>query len=114
MNLIKANHSRLTEARKDSLLVEDIRKDLKTMEQEKEQLRKRIEKTERKLKNVDNIKKYFDLAETYRHENERTEKIALERQEQHNWVGVLGISCYYKKPHKNHAECFIAVFISKV
>ncbi|KHN72838.1 Intraflagellar transport protein 81 -like protein [Toxocara canis] len=77
-------HSQVIETRKDTLLAEDIRNDLKTMDHEKEQLNRRIEKIERKLRTVANVEHYMELAAKCRAENEKQEKIALHRQEQRN------------------------------
>ncbi|VDK18589.1 unnamed protein product [Anisakis simplex] len=74
----------MIEIRKDTLITDDIRSDLKTMEQEKEQLNRRIEKIERKLRSVPNVERYLELAKKCRLENEKQEKIAIHRQEQRN------------------------------
>ncbi|VDM47498.1 unnamed protein product [Toxocara canis] len=54
------------------------------MDHEKEQLNRRIEKIERKLRTVANVEHYMELAAKCRAENEKQEKIALHRQEQRN------------------------------
>uniref|UniRef100_A0A9J2Q4D3 Intraflagellar transport protein 81 homolog n=1 Tax=Ascaris lumbricoides TaxID=6252 RepID=A0A9J2Q4D3_ASCLU len=84
MDEFKEIHSQVIERRKDTLLAEDIRSDLKTMEQEKEQLNRRIEKIKHKLRSVGNLENYLQLAAKCRAESEKNEKIALHRQEQRN------------------------------
>lgn len=79
-------HSQVVEVRKDSLLVEDIRADLKMMEVEKEQLNRRIDKIEHKLRGTANIERYLQLAEKCRLENERMEQFGRLRLEQRNAV----------------------------
>lgn len=82
-------HSRAAETRKDTMLVDDIRTDLKTMEQEKEYLLKKVEKAEEKLRNVPNLQKILDLATSIRLENRRRDILTLQIQEQTNVVCPL-------------------------
>uniref|UniRef100_A0A915PU49 Intraflagellar transport protein 81 homolog n=1 Tax=Setaria digitata TaxID=48799 RepID=A0A915PU49_9BILA len=77
-------HSQVVEARKDSLVMEDIRTDLNTMKVEKEQLSKRIDKIERKLRGITNIEHFLRVAEKCRLENERLEKVGHLKLEQRN------------------------------
>ncbi|VDM13832.1 unnamed protein product [Wuchereria bancrofti] len=79
-------HSQVVEARKDSLIMENIRTDLNSMKIEKEQLRNRIDKIERKLRNVANIERLLRLAEKCRVENEQLEKIERLKLEQKNLI----------------------------
>uniref|UniRef100_A0A914R788 IFT81 calponin homology domain-containing protein n=1 Tax=Parascaris equorum TaxID=6256 RepID=A0A914R788_PAREQ len=85
-------HSQVIERRKDTLLAEDIRSDLKAMQQEKDQLNRRIEKIKHKLRLVGNLENYLQLAAKCREENEKNVKIALHRQEQRNAVSKFFIS----------------------
>uniref|UniRef100_A0A914ZDU7 Intraflagellar transport protein 81 homolog n=1 Tax=Parascaris univalens TaxID=6257 RepID=A0A914ZDU7_PARUN len=84
MDEFKEIHSQVIERRKDTLLAEDIRSDLKAMQQEKDQLNRRIEKIKHKLRLVGNLENYLQLAAKCREENEKNVKIALHRQEQRN------------------------------
>ncbi|VDM20254.1 unnamed protein product [Wuchereria bancrofti] len=86
MEEFKDVHSQVVEARKDSLIMENIRTDLNSMKIEKEQLRNRIDKIERKLRNVANIERLLRLAEKCRVENEQLEKIERLKLEQKNLV----------------------------
>lgn len=79
-------HSQVTEARKDSLMMENIRADLNSMQIEKEQLSKRTDRIERKLRGVTNIKRLLQHAEKCRLENERLDKIGHVMLEQRNLV----------------------------
>lgn len=74
--------------RKDTSLAEDIRSDLKAMDQEKEQLNRRIEKVQRKINRIPNLDRYMVLAAKIRAENERQERIAQLRLELRNAVSI--------------------------
>uniref|UniRef100_A0A0N5AZJ5 Intraflagellar transport protein 81 homolog n=1 Tax=Syphacia muris TaxID=451379 RepID=A0A0N5AZJ5_9BILA len=76
-----------TETRKDTILVEDIKSDLKAMEQEKEYLLKKVEKTEDKLKNIPNAPKLLEFANILRLEKQREDVLMLQIQEQRNLQG---------------------------
>ncbi|VDN07501.1 unnamed protein product [Thelazia callipaeda] len=86
MEEFKRVHWQVVEVRKDSLLMEDIRNDLKAMKAEKEQLKKRIDKLERKLGNIANIEYFLQLAEKCRLQSEQVEKIGHLQQEQLNTI----------------------------
>ncbi|CAG9537385.1 unnamed protein product [Cercopithifilaria johnstoni] len=86
MEEFKKVHSQVIEARKDSLMMENIRADLNSMKIEKEQLSKRIDKIERKLHGVANLQHLLRLAEKCRMENERLEEIGHLKMEQKNLV----------------------------
>ncbi|VDO15718.1 unnamed protein product, partial [Brugia timori] len=86
MEEFKDVHSQVIEARKDSLMMENIRNDLNSMKIEKEQLRNRIDKIERKLSNVANIERLLRLAEKCRIENEQLENVERLKLEQRNLI----------------------------
>ncbi|VIO89524.1 conserved hypothetical protein,hypothetical protein [Brugia malayi] len=86
MEEFKDVHSQVIEARKDSLMMENIRTDLNSMKIEKEQLRNRIDKIERKLSNVANIERLLRLAEKCRIENEQLENVERLKLEQRNLI----------------------------
>ncbi|VDK77014.1 unnamed protein product [Litomosoides sigmodontis] len=86
MEEFKDVHSQVIEARKDSLIMENIRADLNSMKIEKEQLSKRTDRIERKLHGIANIERLLKLAEKCRVENERLEKIGHLRMEQRNLI----------------------------
>ncbi|KAM3727307.1 Intraflagellar transport protein [Dirofilaria immitis] len=86
MNEFKDVHSQVVEARKDSMMMENIRADLNAMIIEKEQLNKRIDKIERKLRDIANIEHLLQIAEKCRLENERLEKIGHLKLEQKNLI----------------------------
>lgn len=67
-------------------MMENIRADLNSMKIEKEQLSKRTDKIERKLRGVANIEHLLRLAEKCRLENERLENIKHLIVEQKNLV----------------------------
>ncbi|EJD75902.1 CBR-IFT-81 protein [Loa loa] len=86
MEEFKDVHSQVVEARKDSLIMENIRADLNSMKTEKEQLGKRTDKIERKLHGIANIERLLRQAEKCRLENEQLEKIGHLRLEQRNLI----------------------------
>uniref|UniRef100_A0A0R3S0F3 Intraflagellar transport protein 81 homolog n=1 Tax=Elaeophora elaphi TaxID=1147741 RepID=A0A0R3S0F3_9BILA len=89
MEEFKDVHSQVVEARKDSLMMENIRADLNSMKIEKEQLSRRTDKIERKLHGIANIEHLLKLAEKCRVENERLEKVGHLRMEQKNLVRLI-------------------------
>ena len=79
-------HSAAAEARKASMMIEDIRNDLKAMEQEKEHLTRKVERIEEELRDVPNIQKLLEISTGLRLENHRKDGLTLQMQEQRNVV----------------------------
>lgn len=69
-------------------MTEDVRADLKAMDQEKEQLSRRIDKVQRKTENIPNRDKHLQMAALFRDESEREAQLALQKQEQRTAVSV--------------------------
>lgn len=69
-------------------MTEDVRADLKAMDQEKEQLSRRIDKVQRKTENIPNRDKHLQMAAVFRNESEREAQLALQKQEQRTAVSV--------------------------
>ncbi|CAJ0956296.1 unnamed protein product, partial [Mesorhabditis belari] len=86
MERFKEIHQKVVQVRGDSMLIEDIKADLRQMEQEKEQLNRRIEKIRRKVVNMPNLDRIISGAEAHRRELERFETLNVQRQEQRNAV----------------------------
>ncbi|CAJ0560384.1 unnamed protein product, partial [Mesorhabditis spiculigera] len=86
MERFKEAHQQVTELRGDTMMVDDIKTDLRAMEQEKEQLTRRVEKIQRKVVNMPNLDKIIGAAEAHRKELERLENLNVQRQEQRNAV----------------------------
>ncbi|VDP01725.1 unnamed protein product [Heligmosomoides polygyrus] len=55
----KEMHTSVVDVQQDSLLIEDIKADLKSMEVEKEGLTRKIEKTYKKIQNLPALERYF-------------------------------------------------------
>uniref|UniRef100_A0A914CP04 Intraflagellar transport protein 81 homolog n=1 Tax=Acrobeloides nanus TaxID=290746 RepID=A0A914CP04_9BILA len=84
MEEFKAIHSRIIESRTDFAAAEDIRADLKAMEEEKEQLTRKIERSRRKVANRTDLNRYLTLAAQLRQETEHNQELQHQRQEQRN------------------------------
>uniref|UniRef100_A0AC35GLE4 IFT81 calponin homology domain-containing protein n=1 Tax=Panagrolaimus sp. PS1159 TaxID=55785 RepID=A0AC35GLE4_9BILA len=85
MEEFKHIHSRIVESRSDFSRAEDIRADLKAMEEEKEQLQRKIDRVKRiAAGRGDNINRYLEMAAKLRAESERGEMLMHEKQTQRN------------------------------
>ncbi|KAE9555983.1 hypothetical protein FO519_000839 [Halicephalobus sp. NKZ332] len=84
MEEFKHIHQRIVESRADYARAEDIRMDLKAMEEEKEQLQRKIEKVKRLTANRGDAQKYLELASKLRVEVEKNDQLSVERQAQRN------------------------------
>uniref|UniRef100_A0AC34Q2R0 IFT81 calponin homology domain-containing protein n=1 Tax=Panagrolaimus sp. JU765 TaxID=591449 RepID=A0AC34Q2R0_9BILA len=89
MEEFKQIHQRIVESRADYARAEDIRADLKIMDEEKEQLERKIEKVKRITSGKGDLHKYLEMASRLRMEVERNEQLNIERQTQRNSVGFL-------------------------
>lgn len=65
---------------------EDVRIDLKTMDEEKEQLMRKIERSRKKVSRIANLDKHLEMAAKLHVENEYQQELQLQRQEQRNAV----------------------------
>ncbi|GMT03085.1 hypothetical protein PENTCL1PPCAC_25259 [Pristionchus entomophagus] len=71
MEQFKEAHSRTVELSGESEHIEILKMDLKTMESEKEQITRRIERIEDRVKNIPNVEKILEFAARKRGEAER-------------------------------------------
>lgn len=81
---IQAVHSRIVETRADFMRAEDVRQDLKSMGEEREQLIRKIERSKRKVARRSDLNKSLELAAKLRQETEHQQELQLQRQEQLN------------------------------
>ena len=88
MEEFKHIHQRIVESRADYSRAEDIRTDLKAMEEEKEQLQRKIEKVKRLTANRGDAQRYLELASRLRVEVEKNDQLNIERQAQRNAVST--------------------------
>uniref|UniRef100_A0A914YBU3 IFT81 calponin homology domain-containing protein n=1 Tax=Panagrolaimus superbus TaxID=310955 RepID=A0A914YBU3_9BILA len=85
MEEFKHIHSRIVESRSDFSRAEDIRADLKAMEEEKEQLQRKIDRVKRiAAGRGENINRNLEIAAKLRAEVERGEMLNVEKQTQRN------------------------------
>uniref|UniRef100_A0AC34FPQ7 IFT81 calponin homology domain-containing protein n=1 Tax=Panagrolaimus sp. ES5 TaxID=591445 RepID=A0AC34FPQ7_9BILA len=85
MEEFKHIHSRIVESRSDFSRAEDIRADLKAMEEEKEQLQRKIDRVKRiAAGRGENINRNLEMAAKLRAEVERGEMLNVEKQTQRN------------------------------
>uniref|UniRef100_A0A0N4ZJ88 Intraflagellar transport protein 81 homolog n=1 Tax=Parastrongyloides trichosuri TaxID=131310 RepID=A0A0N4ZJ88_PARTI len=86
MEEFKVIHKSVKEVKGDSILIEDIKKDLHTMGQEKEQLSRRVEKVMKKVMNIKGYERYLKLANQLRLSKEEGLKYRTLKQEQENFI----------------------------
>ncbi|AWP07944.1 putative intraflagellar transport protein 81 -like [Scophthalmus maximus] len=80
----KTCHKECEQLRTSGFSTAEIRKDIGAMEEEKDQLIKRVERLKKRVESVPNHQKMLDLARQLRVENERKESLAHQKQEQRN------------------------------
>lgn len=73
--------------REETLLLDEIKLDLKTMDQEKEALSHRIDKAERRVQSLPQLEKYMTSATALRVEKERIAELEIQRQRERDSVG---------------------------
>uniref|UniRef100_A0A0N5CI09 Intraflagellar transport protein 81 homolog n=1 Tax=Strongyloides papillosus TaxID=174720 RepID=A0A0N5CI09_STREA len=86
MEQFKDIHKAVKEVKGDSLLIQDIKNDLNTMNQEKEQLSRRVEKVKNKVMNIKNYGKYLELAKQLREAKDEGLKYRALKQEQETFI----------------------------
>uniref|UniRef100_A0A1I7XUP6 Intraflagellar transport protein 81 homolog n=1 Tax=Heterorhabditis bacteriophora TaxID=37862 RepID=A0A1I7XUP6_HETBA len=82
MERFKESHAQVVEVQQDSLIVDEIKTDLKAMEIEKEALIRKIDKAHRKVQNMPGLDKYMVSAENLRKEKERLADMNIQKTEQ--------------------------------
>ncbi|XP_035693402.1 intraflagellar transport protein 81 homolog isoform X1 [Branchiostoma floridae] len=80
----KELHKEFTELKKSGFSTSDIKKDIQSMEEEKEQVVRRIERLKKKVESVPNFDRMMDTARKLRQEKERELSLANQKQEQKN------------------------------
>ena len=75
-------HGEVSAARKDVAAVDDIRQDLSLMEQEREQLSRRIDKIERRVATMEDHEQWLELATHRRLAAEKEEMLAQQKHDQ--------------------------------
>lgn len=86
----------IVDARADYLRTEDIRADLKTMAEEREQLLRKIEKNRKRVARMPQLEKHLEFAGKFHTANERAQELQLQLQEQRNAVRKVA-----QQPHSN-------------
>ncbi|KAJ8310527.1 hypothetical protein KUTeg_012392 [Tegillarca granosa] len=82
METFKDLHKQSEDLKKSGFNTTEIRKDIANMEEEKEQLNKRIERLKRKVESHPNAQTMMNVARNLRLERDKEKKLAEQRQEQ--------------------------------
>ncbi|CAN9512707.1 unnamed protein product [Ophioblennius macclurei] len=80
----KAYHKECEQLRTSGFSTAEIRRDISAMEEEKDQLIKRVERLKKRVETVVNHQQMLDQARLLRVEKERAESVAQQKQEQKN------------------------------
>ncbi|NXS53162.1 IFT81 protein, partial [Brachypteracias leptosomus] len=84
MEAFKNLHKEREQLKTSALSTAEIRRDISAMEEEKDQLRKRVERLKKKVETVPNHQQMLEIARQLRLEKEREESLAQQKQEQKN------------------------------
>ncbi|KAL7884708.1 hypothetical protein AOLI_G00074780 [Acnodon oligacanthus] len=80
----KSYHKECEQLRNSGFSTAEIRRDIAAMEEEKDQLIKRVERLRKRVESVSNHQRMLELARQLRVEKEREESLAHQKQEQKN------------------------------
>ncbi|TKR57630.1 hypothetical protein L596_030307 [Steinernema carpocapsae] len=80
MEDFKDVHQQASAVRAESEAVDDIMRDLKLMDEEKDQLKRKIDAIERKTAKLSNMDRHLALAALHRKEEERTEELQAQKE----------------------------------
>ncbi|KAM9858989.1 intraflagellar transport protein 81 homolog [Aulostomus maculatus] len=80
----KTNHKECEQLRMSGFSTAEIRRDISAMEEEKDQLIKRVERLKKRVESVSNHQRMLEQARQLRVEKEREESLAHQKQEQKN------------------------------
>jgi hypothetical protein len=83
---IKILHAQNIETRADFIRALDVRTDLKAMEEEREQLQRKIERCKRRTSRRPDLRHLLQMAERLRIELERNQELQVNRQDQQKAV----------------------------
>ncbi|MED6280751.1 Intraflagellar transport protein 81, partial [Characodon lateralis] len=86
----KTYHKECEHLRNSGFSTAEIRRDINAMEEEKDQLIKRVERLEKRVESVSNHQRMLEQARQLRVEKEREESLTHQKQEQKNQVNPLG------------------------
>ncbi|XP_059177446.1 intraflagellar transport protein 81 homolog [Physella acuta] len=89
MEQFKELHKQFDQLKNSGFSTSEIRKDIANMEEEKEQLIKRIERLRRKVESHPNSTKMMTVAKNLRIERDREKKLAVQKQEQQTTITHL-------------------------
>ncbi|NWH62187.1 IFT81 protein, partial [Geococcyx californianus] len=84
MEAFKNLHKECEQLKTSGLSTAEIRKDISAMEEEKDQLIKRVERLKKRVETVQNHQRMLEIARQLRLEKEREESLAQQKQEQKN------------------------------
>ncbi|XP_007936451.2 intraflagellar transport protein 81 homolog [Orycteropus afer afer] len=84
MEAFKALHKECEQLKTSGFSTAEIRRDISAMEEEKDQLIKRVERLKKRVETVQNHQRMLQIARQLRVEKEREEFLAQQRQEQKN------------------------------
>jgi len=82
-------HAQNVETRADFIRALDVRNDLKAMEEEREQLQRKIERCKRRTNRRQDLGILLQMAERLRQEMERNQELQLQKQDQQKAVIFL-------------------------
>nr|CDJ90532.1 uncharacterized protein LOC101165245 [Haemonchus contortus] len=82
MERFKEVHANVLDVQQDTMLIEDIKADLKSMESEKEGLTRKIERTFKKIQNLPSLERQMAAADQLSLHKERLEQMDIQRSEQ--------------------------------
>uniref|UniRef100_A0A3B3U8G9 Intraflagellar transport protein 81 homolog n=1 Tax=Poecilia latipinna TaxID=48699 RepID=A0A3B3U8G9_9TELE len=85
----KTYHKECENLRSSGFSTAEIRRDISAMEEEKDQLLKRVERLKRRVESVSNHQRMLEQARQLRVEKEREESLTHQKQEQKNQVKTL-------------------------
>ncbi|VDO45814.1 unnamed protein product [Haemonchus placei] len=86
MERFKEVHANVLDVQQDTMLIEDIKADLKSMESEKEGLTRKIERTFKKIQNLPSLERQMAAADQLSLHKERLEQMDIQRSEQRDGV----------------------------
>uniref|UniRef100_A0A8C0ISK9 Intraflagellar transport protein 81 homolog n=1 Tax=Chelonoidis abingdonii TaxID=106734 RepID=A0A8C0ISK9_CHEAB len=84
MEAFKNLHKECEQLKTSGFSTAEIRRDITAMEEEKDQLIKRVERLKKRVETVQNHQRMFEIARQLRVEKEREESLAQQKQEQKN------------------------------
>ncbi|XP_009576865.1 PREDICTED: intraflagellar transport protein 81 homolog, partial [Fulmarus glacialis] len=84
MEAFKNLHKECEQLKTSGLSTAEIRRDISAMEEEKDQLIKRVERLKKRVETVQNHQRMLEIARQLRLEKEREESLAQQKQEQKN------------------------------